>query len=415
MRHNTTSADVTPDRGEKPVSSHQARVLFVATREPSYSRVAIVRRALEESFDVETILSDKKSYALRMMSVVGQLLWAFVRGRLNRFDAVVVGFLAQPVFPLVRLLYRGPLIGDAYFSLYDTMVHDKRTARPGSLRARLAHWLDRTMLTRATMCWTDTEQHVAYLRETFEAKEADIRRLWISADSRPIEWRPPPLGVVSTFEVFFWGGFIPLQGVDTIIRAAAMLKDSDVQFTIFGAGQTLEACQALRDELGAHNVDFRGWQPASAIAEQASKSHLALGIFGTTDKAGRVIPNKAFEALAMGIPLVSRRSAAADELLIDGETARLVEPGNAEALAEAILVARRDFDAVQRMAERGRRLFNAICSPKQISQWVGETVIEVINESRAAGAPEPQPGSSRINRSRIVTGNVATASSRESR
>ena len=47
-----------------------------------------------------------------------------------------------------------------------------------------------------------------------------------------------------------------------------------------------------------------------------------------------MIPNKAFQALACGTPLVTADTPAARELLQDGESALLVPPGDPEALAE---------------------------------------------------------------------------------
>jgi glycosyltransferase involved in cell wall biosynthesis len=61
-----------------------------------------------------------------------------------------------------------------------------------------------------------------------------------------------------------------------------------------------------------------------------------LGVFGGSDKAKRVIPNKAFQALACGVPLVTADTPAARELLTDGSDALLVPPADPEALAAAI-------------------------------------------------------------------------------
>ena len=49
-----------------------------------------------------------------------------------------------------------------------------------------------------------------------------------------------------------------------------------------------------------------------------------------------MIPNKAFQALACGTPLITADTPAARELLRDGESALLVPPGDPEALAAAV-------------------------------------------------------------------------------
>ncbi len=49
-----------------------------------------------------------------------------------------------------------------------------------------------------------------------------------------------------------------------------------------------------------------------------------------------MIPNKAFQAIACGTPLVTADTPAARELLVDGESALLVPPGDPRALAAAI-------------------------------------------------------------------------------
>ena len=361
------------------------KIVYIATREPTYSRVSIVHRGLLENCEVVAILSSRKHYVLRFLEVTVRFLWAKLWGNLKSVDAVFVGFFAQPIFPLIRFIWRGPLIADAYFSLYDTMVNDKQKASHSSLIGKTCFWLDRFMLRHADLCFTDTDQHVEYLRHEFSQPTANIKRLWISAENDRLDERAIYDSVADQqFQVFFWGGFIPLQGVETIVHAAGLLKSENAHFMIYGAGQTYEQSLHLQQLIDATNVHFAGWQSLSAIQAFARKAHLALGIFGTTEKAGRVIPNKVFEALAMGIPLITRQSPALDELLRDGHDVLTVPPGEASQLAEKILWARDHYVEAVAVAERGWETFRRIAAPSAVYQTLGDEFGKVATRTKSS-------------------------------
>lgn len=366
------------------------RIAFIAVREPQYSRVSIVRRALHQHFEVVEFLSTRRTYAGRLCSILFQLLSSWCAGGLKSCDGVVVGFLAQPIFPLVRWLYRGPIIADAYFSIFDTLVHDKGRIKATSILGRLCHGLDATMFRQAEMCLTDTNAHAAYFKTEFEVPEAEMHRLWIGAETRPLGRHPAAPRADEPFEVFFWGGFIPLQGVETIIQAASLLRSRGVRFTLIGNGQTFANCEQLRRQWGADNVDFQGWKSLADIQTQAEQSHLALGIFGSTDKAARVIPNKVFEALAMGIPLITRRSAAVEELLTDHHDVYMVPAADAKQLAEKILWVREHYTEACQVAQQGQRTFLAAAAPEQLARTLQRQIERLVPQPAVLqGAPSP--------------------------
>ncbi len=70
-------------------------------------------------------------------------------------------------------------------------------------------------------------------------------------------------------------------------------------------------------------------------------------------------PLAALEALAMGLPVVGTRVCGLDEAVLPGETGLLVEPGQAEELAAAILDLLADGALRRRMGQAGRRLVAA--------------------------------------------------------
>src|SRR5262249_28411869 len=110
------------------------------------------------------------------------------------------------------------------------------------------------------------------------------------------------------------------------------------------------------------NVDWTSWLSYEQLPAVLRHSRAALGIFGTTPKATRVIPNKAFQALACGAPLITADTPAARELLVDDESALLVPAGDPEALAGALTRIVRDHDLARRLSEGGLAAYRAHAS-----------------------------------------------------
>jgi glycosyltransferase involved in cell wall biosynthesis len=367
--------------GARPTPDKRRRIAYVATRDLGYARNAIVGRALGSAFEVDTIASAAGSYWARIPIVILRLVGAWLTRRHRCWDAVFVGFLAQPILPFVRLLWRGPLVSDAYLSVYDTLVSDRQVARPGSVVSRVARWLDRYMLQESDLAFTDTESHAEFFRRLAQPK-GKLIRLLASAEAEALGvWQPIEYRAGEAFNVLFWGAFIPLQGVDVIVRAASLLSGENVHFTLVGAGQTYADCVSLRAALRATNVELLGWQTQSEIAQLAQRSHLALGIFGTSDKAARVIPNKVFEALKMGMPVVTGASRAVRELLTDADVLT-AEMGTPEALAERIRFARDHYPSVLEMATHGHEKFWSTASSEQVASRLVAAMQELLDSTR---------------------------------
>ena len=87
-------------------------------------------------------------------------------------------------------------------------------------------------------------------------------------------------------------------------------------------------------------------------------------------RESRAIAPVVFEALATGAPVITAGTAAARELLTDGDSALLVEPGNPAALAAAVQRLAGDDELRTRIAARGREVFAARASRRVLGeQW----------------------------------------------
>jgi glycosyltransferase involved in cell wall biosynthesis len=110
------------------------------------------------------------------------------------------------------------------------------------------------------------------------------------------------------------------------------------------------------------------WVDYERLPDELHTTGCALGVFGTSAKAQRVIPNKAFQALACGTPLVTADTPGARELLVDEENALLVPPGDPEALAAALRRLAADAELRARLSEGGRAVYEAKASEAVLGQ-----------------------------------------------
>jgi glycosyltransferase involved in cell wall biosynthesis len=148
--------------------------------------------------------------------------------------------------------------------------------------------------------------------------------------------------------------------------------------------------------LGLRSVRHEPRVPYPSALDALSRADVALGVFGTTEKAARVVPHKVYQALALGVPTVTRRSPAVAEFFLwgrsapgsagppgppgpDSEPLLLVPPGDAEALAAAIEALARDPARRERLGAAGRAATLAFATPER----VGAALLEAIERARS--------------------------------
>jgi glycosyltransferase involved in cell wall biosynthesis len=345
------------------------RVLYFGTYERDYPRnaqvISCLRRAGVEVVERHATLWERRrhkwSLGLGAMARVAVKETRLLFGRKGAFDVMIVGYPGHFDMPAARRIAGGrPLVFNPLVSLWDTLVGDRERFAPRSRAAGVLRQIDRLAFRRADLVVADTEQNARYFAERFSLPRERTAVCLVGAEDdvfRP-GWHPP-----GTFEVLFVGKLIPLHGLETILDAARLLPD--VPFRIVGSGQL----DSLLDDRPA-NVNWVPWIEYEQLPEAIQAAGCALGIFGTSDKAARVIPNKAFQALACGTPLVTADTPAARELLTDGENAVLVPPADATALAAAIRRLAGDPALARRLAGAGRATYEARASEEVLgAQW----------------------------------------------
>jgi glycosyltransferase involved in cell wall biosynthesis len=303
----------------------------------------------------------------------------------SKYDAIILGargdYFGQPLVPIIRRITRKPVIFDAVLTLYETIVSDRKLIDEEAIRSRLLYLLDYEAFHMANLVLSDTNAHTDYYSHFYELEVGGIRRILVGSDDEVFYPRESTKKGNSIL-VMFWGGFIPLQGVKYIIEAAKSLENhKDLRFEMRGFGQTYEsACKLCRTLKISNLIIDPNWVSYNELPSHIARADICLGIFGETEKAKRVIPNKAIEALAMEKPLITGDSPAAREILRNMENCVLVPMANPKAIADAVLALKEDKGLREKIAENGYRLFKERLGPKAIGKQLKSTLMEFIRE-----------------------------------
>ncbi len=141
-----------------------------------------------------------------------------------------------------------------------------------------------------------------------------------------------------------------LKGVDVLVRAFARITVSYPQATLLiaGEGSQRELLAALAEQLGvADRVHLLGYvdEPAPFLA--ALDLHASPSL---TEGLGTATA----QAMALGVPVIATVVGGSTDVVTDGATGTLVAPGDAGAIAEAMLRLLGDPTRTRKLAEAGR-------------------------------------------------------------
>ena len=330
------------------------RILFIPGREADYIRNRVVIAALSSHFDVTVCTTRARTTMGRTVSSLSKFL-----ARRPDYDLCFAGFYGQPIAIALSLLQHQPIVLDAYVSTYDTLCHDRCWFRPASAMGRAAYWLDSRGCRSADHVITDTDAHARYFADTFNVPSAKLTTVYVGTDEDLFYPRTELSAAGGSTHVFYYSGFLPLHGTEVIIKAAALLRDRpDIHFTLGGDGRRRRRLEQLIDDLDLNNVALVGWIPLERLPEYINQASICLGgHFSTVPKAGRVIPTKVFQFVAMRKPTIVGDSPAMRELFVPREHVWTVKMGSHEALAEAIRTLADDDGLRQRLAAGGYEVY----------------------------------------------------------
>jgi glycosyltransferase involved in cell wall biosynthesis len=192
----------------------------------------------------------------------------------------------------------------------------------------------------------------------------DVSRFDLAVDVRAkrIELGLRPDGLVAGIV----GRFVEQKDHAGFLRAAKLVSERNpaAQFLCVGRGPTLEATEALANELGiADKVVFAGER--SDVPEIMH----ALDVLVLSSR-WEGFPNVLMEAMAASCPVIATRVGGSPELVVDGESGLLVPPEEAPALSSAMLRVLGDKELATALGQGGRHRVESLFSREHMA---GET------------------------------------------
>ncbi|MCB1236663.1 MAG: glycosyltransferase, partial [Verrucomicrobiae bacterium] len=156
------------------------------------------------------------------------------------------------------------------------------------------------------------------------------------------------------------GRLIEFKGFHHLVGACARLKRRGVPFhwTLVGDGPWREKLHDLAAAagLGGTDVTFAGVQSQEAVKRLLARSDVfCLPCIVDGKGASDILPTVITEAMASSLPVVSTRLVGVPEMVVPEETGLLVEPGDEDALADALARLAADRALARRLGTAGRR------------------------------------------------------------
>jgi glycosyltransferase involved in cell wall biosynthesis len=255
-----------------------------------------------------------------------------------------------------------PLLALGFFKPRQSLVYEVHRFAVG----RLGAWVQRACLRRTGTVFAVTEGLAADLRERGAHRVAVLRdgfRAERFANPPSREKARNAVRVPSTAFCIGYLGQLETMGVskglDLAIETLGRLADPSIHLCLIGGPrQRAEALRSqwLRAGLSADAFHSLGdVPPRDAAGYLAAFDACLLPLPSTTHFARHASPLKLFEYMAAGRAIVASSLPSIAEVLRSGETALLVAPGDASALAHAIISLRDDSDRRERLGAAARQ------------------------------------------------------------
>ena len=164
--------------------------------------------------------------------------------------------------------------------------------------------------------------------------------------SRPFAERAPV--------VLFAGGITEHRSIFEMVQAVGC-SATGTRLVLAGRFGRSETEQRARQLSGWERVDFKGWQPRSALPALMENARAGIVLFHPEPNHVEAMPNKLFEYMSAGLPVIASDFPLWRQIVQGAGCGLLVDPLSPESIAEAVDYIIENPDEAQAMGQRGRK------------------------------------------------------------
>lgn len=304
-----------------------------------------------------------RSFFWRILAFVSFMASSVVRAIGVRNADVVIG-TSPPIFQAVSA-WIVAFVKHRPFVLEIRDLWPDFAVEMGVLKNRLIIWLarrvERFLYRRARHIIVNSPAFKTYLIKRHNVRSEKITLISNGVD--PDMFDPAERGqsirdefdLDGRFVVTYAGAMGPANDIPTILRAAKRLEDDDeIRFLLIGDGKDRPRAEALINELSIRNVTLAGLRPKSDMPLVLGASDVCIATLMNIPMFDMTYPNKVFDYMAAGRPMVLGIDGVIRRVMDDARAGLFAQPGNDEALSNAIRQIKDDPDEAAAMGRRGR-------------------------------------------------------------
>ncbi|MEJ2708349.1 MAG: glycosyltransferase family 4 protein [Anaerolineales bacterium] len=253
------------------------------------------------------------------------------------------------------------------------------------LLIRLAEWLERFLYRHADRVMVNSPGFIEHVRRR-GARRVEL----VPNGADPRMFDPFSAGATFRQQNGLEGKFVALYAgahgisndLEVVLAAAKLLLERrEINFVLLGAGKEKAALIETAQEFHLENVHFLPSVPKTAMAEALAAADACIAILKPVPLYATVYPNKVFDYMAAGRAVILAIDGVIRQVVEEARAGVFVQPGDASALAEAVVRLAEHREAARAMGVRGREHIQENFDRAQMAEKLMRIMLDMVGHN----------------------------------